>query len=98
MVSIEPLSATLRSVAAPGMSPKALRAAGREKHPEASKKEVVRAAFHALIDSQSQDGRAIAALHGFALAERAPDDETTGPIGSRRKRILRRGAAEAVAA
>lgn len=97
MVSIEALSATLRSVAAPGMSPKTLRAV-REKHPEASKKEVVRAAFHALIDSQSQDGRAIEALHSFALAERAPDDETAGPIGSRRKRILRRATAEEVAA
>jgi hypothetical protein len=98
MISIEVLSATLRSVAAPGMSPKALRAAVREKHPEASKKEVVRAAFHALIDSQSQDGQAIEALHSFALAERAPDDETAGPIGSRRKRILRRATAEEVAA
>ena len=44
MVPIESLSATLRSVAARGMTPKALRAAVRGKHPEASKKDVVRAA------------------------------------------------------
>lgn len=53
MTSIEVLSATLRRVAAPCMAPKALRAAVREQHPEASKKDVVRAAFYALIDARS---------------------------------------------
>lgn len=36
---------TLRSLATAGMKPKDLLAATRERHPEASKKEVVRAAF-----------------------------------------------------
>ncbi|WP_143012291.1 hypothetical protein [Methylobacterium phyllostachyos] len=83
---MEALSATLWSLAAPGMTPKALRAAVRERHPEASKKDVVRAAFYALIDARSQDGQTLDALHRFALAERAPSDEPAEAIGKRRKK------------
>ncbi|MCJ2054412.1 hypothetical protein [Methylobacterium sp. J-070] len=86
MVSIEDLSATLRSIAAPGMTPKALRSAVREKHPEASKKDVVRAAFYALTEAQSFGGRGVDELHSFALSERAPDDEPPIRIGERRKK------------
>jgi|GEM_PF-1577640 len=81
---MEALSATLWSLAAPGMTPKTLRAAVRERHPEASKKDVVRAAFYALIDARSQDGQTLDALHRFALAERAPSDEPPALIGKRR--------------
>ena len=51
------------------MKPKALLAAVRERHPEATKKEVVRAAFFALTEGPNGD------LHGFALAERAVDED-----------------------
>ena len=83
---MEALSATLWSLAAPGMTPKALRDAVRERHPEASKKDIVRAAFYALIDIRSQDGQTLDALHRFALAERAPSDEPPETIGKRRKK------------
>ena len=51
MASIEEIAATLRSIATPGMKPKALRAAIRERYPEANKKEIVRAAFYAMTET-----------------------------------------------
>lgn len=92
MALIEALSATLRSLAAPGMTPKALRVALREKHPDASRKDVVRAAFYALIAAQPRDGGGLDELHSFALAERLPDDETSFAFGSRRTKARRYGA------
>lgn len=89
MASIEALAATLRSLAAPGMTPKALRAALREKHPDASRKDVVRAAFCALIAAQARDGGGLNELHSFALAERLPDDETSFAFGPRRTKARR---------
>jgi hypothetical protein len=97
MTSMEALSATLWSLAEPGMTPKALRAAVRAQHPEASKKDIVRAAFYALIEARSQDARTLDALHRFALAERIPSDDPPMTIGKRRKKKQRR-AAEALAA
>lgn len=98
MVSIEVLSAALRSLAVPGMTPKALRAALRDRHPEASKKAMVRAAFLALIDVQSQDdqsgGCSVETLHGFALAERASSDDGPVMLSPRRRRRQRRAATE----
>ncbi|MGH1589467.1 hypothetical protein ACRBEV_15315 [Methylobacterium phyllosphaerae] len=92
MVSIAALSATLWSLAVPGTTPKALRAAVRERHPDAARKDVVRAAFYALIESRPRDDRGLDALHSFALAERAQDDETPFAIGARRPKVRRRGA------
>jgi hypothetical protein len=92
MVSIEALAATLWSVAAPGMTPKALRAAVREKHPEASKKHLVRAAFFALIAAHPAVGPGLNEIHSFALAERALDDDTPIPITGRRRKTRRRTA------
>ncbi|GJE11318.1 hypothetical protein FOHLNKBM_2360 [Methylobacterium longum] len=102
MVSVEVLSVALRRLAVPGMTAKALRAALREKHPEASKKAIVRAAFLALIEAQSQDGQSggcsVEALHGFALAERASGDDGPMMLSPRRRRQQRHVAAEAAAA
>ncbi|SFL18997.1 hypothetical protein [Methylorubrum salsuginis] len=72
MASIEELAKTLRGIAATGIKPKALLAAVRERHPEATKKEVVRAAFYAVAEGQSGDH---SDLYDFALAERAVDDD-----------------------
>lgn len=95
MVSIEALAASLRSIAVPGMTPKALRRAVRERHPEASKKAVARAAFYALITAQSEGGEAVTELHGFALAERTPDDEPPVTIGGRPRKKRHAGARKA---
>lgn len=89
MPLIKALSETLRSIAAPGMTPKALRAAVREKHPDASKKDIVRAAFHALTEERSQDVVGVAELHGFALVERVWDDERTIKIGAPKRKRYR---------
>ncbi|GJE78011.1 hypothetical protein [Methylorubrum suomiense] len=83
MASIDEIAATLRTVAAAGMKPKNLLAAVRERHPEASKKEVVRAAFYALIENQTQAqardqdpaSKQAADLHAFAIQARAADEE-----------------------
>ncbi|MWV24457.1 hypothetical protein FVE89_21220 [Methylobacterium sp. 2A] len=97
MTSMEALSAALWSLAAPGMTPKALRAAVRASHPEASKKDIVRAAFYALIEARSQDAQTLDALHRFALAERIPSDEPPMTIGKRRKKKQRKAVEAPVA-
>lgn len=91
MASIEELANTLRGVAASGMKPKALLAAVREKYPEATKKEVVRAAFYALAEGQSGDH---GELHSFALSERAVDDDEPVKAAKLRKKKDRKAAAE----
>ena len=83
MASIEELANTLRGVAVSGMKPKALLAAVRERHPEATKKEVVRAAFYALAEGQGGDH---GELHSFALAERAVDDDEPVKAAKLRKK------------
>ncbi len=47
----------------------------RKEHPKASKKEIVRAAFMALIVHADQEPEKAKRLHDFALAERVGDDE-----------------------
>ncbi|MGX9980003.1 hypothetical protein [Methylobacterium fujisawaense] len=92
MASIEALAATLWSLAALGMTPQALRVAVRETHPDASRKDVVRAAFYALVAVQPRDGGGLNELHSFALAERSPEDEAPFALGPRRTKVRRRGA------
>lgn len=96
MASIDELAKTLRSVAVSGMKPKALLAAVRERHPEATKKEVVRAAFYAVAEGQGEDH---SALHSFAITERAvDDDEPVKAAKLRKKKKDRRGLAQGQAA
>ncbi len=87
MATIEELAAALRTIATPGMKPKALRAAIRERYPDAAKKEIVRAAFYAIAETASSDHHGVAELHDFALVERASSDEhETIPVVSKRKK------------
>ena len=74
MASIREIADTLRKIAAPGMKPKAIRSAIRERHPEASKKEIVRAAFYAVTEAPTAAEGPTAELHDFALAERIAED------------------------
>lgn len=71
MASIEEIAATLRSVATPGMKPKALRAAIRERYPEASKKEIVRAAFYAVTERAGDEDADAAPKVGKRKKKRA---------------------------
>lgn len=77
MSSISDLAAVLRRVASPGIKPKELVAAVREKHPDATKKEIVRAAFFALSDGHDSGSPQSGALHDFALKERGMDEQPT---------------------
>ena len=91
MASIQEIAAALRSTATPGMKPKALRTAIREKFPDASKKEIVRAAFYALADASAADSNS--ELHTFALAERIAEENSDEVLRvSKRKKKKHRAA------
>lgn len=91
MASIQEIAAALRSTATPGMKPKALRTAIREKFPDASKKEIVRAAFYALADASTADSNS--ELHTFALAERIAEENSDEVLRvSKRKKKKHRAA------
>ena len=91
MASIEELAGTLQGLAGPGIKRKELLAAVHEKHPKASKKDIVRAAFYALANAVEGDVERAQRLHDFALSERAGDAEAPIPI-NRRKKDLRKNA------
>ncbi|MGN8097786.1 hypothetical protein CTI14_01540 [Methylobacterium radiotolerans] len=91
MARIEELAATLQGLAAPGIKRKELVAAVREKHPKASKKDIVRAAFYALTSAVDGDLERAQRLHTFALHERTAEDEEPLPV-KRRKRDRRKDA------
>jgi hypothetical protein len=88
MASTKDIAATLWTAVKPGMKPKELYAAVRERHPEASKKEIVRAAFYALTDSPISGSQVLTDLHNFALVERGQDDgaDTAATVGEYRKK------------
>lgn len=68
------IEATLIQLARPKMSPKELLKATRRAHPDASKKDIVRAAFRSLISVADSDADKAAILQNFALQERAVED------------------------
>ena len=67
---IEEISITLTRLANPGVTPKELLEATRRKHPQASRKEIARAAFYALIANADTDVDKANRLHDFAVAAR----------------------------
>lgn len=75
MSDIQALAATLRKLAKPDMKRKDLIAAVRDQHPDATKKQIVRAAFYALTHGVDEDPEQAQHLHAFALTERAGDEE-----------------------
>ena len=68
------IEATLLQLAKPKMTPKELLRATRKAHPDASKKEIIRAAFHSIITVADSDVDKATLLQSFALQERAVDD------------------------
>ena len=66
---------TLLELAKPKMSPKELLRLTRKAHPDASKKEIMRAAFGSIIAIADSDVDKALALQHFALQERAVDDK-----------------------
>jgi hypothetical protein len=92
MATIEQLAATLQVLAGPGMRRKELMAAVREKHPDVSKKEIVRAAFYALTSPVDGDVECAQRLHEFALKERT-SEEADAPLSTKRRKKDRRKSA-----
>ena len=68
------IEATLISLARPKMTPKELLKAARKAHPDASKKDIIRAAFHSIITVADSDVDKAVILQNFALQERAVDE------------------------
>lgn len=79
MSDIQALAATLKKLAKPDMKRKDLIAAVRDQHPDATKKEIVRAAFYTLTHDVDDDPEQAQHLHAFALTERAGDEEDAQP-------------------
>ena len=65
---------TLLELAKPKMTPKELLKAARKAHPDASKKEIIRAAFRSIITVADSDSEKATLLQNFALAERAVEE------------------------
>ncbi|KAB0676286.1 hypothetical protein [Aureimonas leprariae] len=70
MADIEEIARTVALYAVPGMKPKDLVAKVRERHPGASKKEISRGAFFAVILAAEADPHKASALHDLAIASR----------------------------
>ncbi|RUU00646.1 hypothetical protein EOD23_22960 [Mesorhizobium sp. USDA-HM6] len=66
---------TLMRLVTPDMTPKELVKAVRKVHPDAKKKDIARAAFHAIIANADQDLGKSRNLQAFALAERTQQAE-----------------------
>ncbi|KMO41374.1 hypothetical protein ACQVP2_35285 [Methylobacterium aquaticum] len=79
MSDIQALAATLRELAKPDMKRKDLIAAVRDQHPNATKKQIVRAAFYALTHGVDDDPEQAQHLHAFALTERTGDEQDAPP-------------------
>jgi hypothetical protein len=75
---LEKISRTIQRLATTEMKPKKLFKAVREEHPDASRKEIVRAAFLAVIDNSDANPEKSVQLQNFALSERG-GDLTEGP-------------------
>jgi hypothetical protein len=67
---IENMAVTIRELASPGMSPKELVDAVRQRYPNATKKEVARAAFMSVIHSAEHDPKYTQELHDLAIETR----------------------------
>ncbi len=64
------MAATIKELVVPGMKPKELIEAVKERHPKASKKEIARAAFLTVILSAEFDPDDTQALHDLVMDTR----------------------------
>ncbi len=69
----EQIAETIKQLALPGMKPKTLIDAVKERHPAASKKDIARAAFLTVIMSAEYDPEDTQALHDLASDTRDSD-------------------------
>lgn len=74
MAAIQEIASALCSIATPAMKPKALRSAIKARYPDATKKEIVRAAFYAVAEAAPAGQDTHSELHNFALTQRISGD------------------------
>ncbi|TDX76155.1 hypothetical protein EDE05_11736 [Neorhizobium sp. R1-B] len=74
MREIEKIASTIRELAQPGMKPKVLIEAVKDRHPEATRKEIARAAFLSVILSAQHSLEDLQALHDIAHDTREDND------------------------
>ena len=74
MREIEKIASTIRELAQPGMKPKVLIEAVKDLHPEATRKEIARAAFLSVILSAQHSPEDLQALHDIAHDTREDND------------------------
>ena len=92
MSDIQAIAKTVSALAAPGLKPKDLVAAVRKQHPDASKKEVSRAAFLAMIQAAEGDPDHAHQMQELALASRGTssddgaEDKATPVVTLKRKK------------
>lgn len=70
MSEIEKIAKTVSDLAKPKMKPKELFEAVRKVHPKATKKEIIRGAFYAVIIASDRQPDAVHALHRLATESR----------------------------
>jgi hypothetical protein len=70
----QPIEATLLALVRPKMTPKELLKEARKAHPDASKKEIIRAAFRTVIAAADTDAEKALLLQDFAIKGRAGDE------------------------
>jgi hypothetical protein len=70
---------TLSTVITPGMTPKQLLKTTLKAHPSAKKKDIIHAAFGAMIELAETEPEKARQLQDFALSNRAPDDSEFVP-------------------
>lgn len=71
----EDIQATLLRIVTPGMSTSALLRETKKAHPKAKKKEIIEAAFAAIIVIADENIEKARLLQNFALDARVPDEE-----------------------
>lgn len=77
MSEIQQIAETVSQLAVPGMKPKELLGRVRAVHPGASKKDVTRAAFYAVIEAAENNAEAVEHLHDLAWNTRNSLDENS---------------------
>ena len=76
MYQIADIAKSVIEVASPGMKPKELLAAVRAIYPEASKKEITRAAFYAVLEMSEDHSEKAHHIHGLATDTRNSIEES----------------------
>lgn len=83
------IATTVSELATPDMKRKALIAEVREKHPKASKGDIVRPAFLAVISNADGDPTKADRLQAAAISERSSDDDDRNPKKTRKTKKAR---------